>query len=106
LYLDDRALDEVEETGLVPGSLDPTVAYRLALEKQLRTLNFIDQFEDSKRKVRLAADKLKPGLRLVGNAQLDSEPPDDYANFDADKVTANVALQLDLPLDRLPRANE
>jgi outer membrane protein TolC len=48
---------------------------------------------------------LKPGLRLVGNAQLDSDPPDDYANFDADKFTANVALQLDLPLDRLPRAN-
>jgi outer membrane protein TolC len=82
------------------------VAYRLALEKQLRTLNFIDQFEDSKRKVRLAADKLKPGLRLVGNARLDSEPPDDYANFDADKVTANVALHLDLPLVRVPRANE
>lgn len=106
LLLDDRALDEVEAKGLVPAALDGTVAYRLALEKQLRTLNFIDQFEDSKRRVRLAADKLKPGLNLVGNARLDSEPPDDYAQFNADKVAANVALQLDLPLDRLPRANE
>lgn len=106
LYLDDKALDEVEAAGLVSAPLDPTVAYRLALEKQLRTLNFVDQFEDSKRKVRLAADKLKPGLQLVGNARLDSEPPDDYTQFNADKVAANVALQLDLPLDRLPRANE
>jgi len=106
LFLDDTALDEVEAAGLVSAPLDPTVAYRLALQKQLRTLNFIDQFEDSKRKVRLAADKLKPGLNLVGNARLDSEPPDDYGNFDADEIAANVALQLDLPLDRLPRANE
>ena len=106
LFLDDQPLHEVEATGLVPALLDPTVAYRFALKKQFRTLNFIDQFEDSKRKVRIAADRLKPGLTLVGNAQLDSEPPDDYVEFNANKVAANVALQLDLPLDRLPRANE
>lgn len=106
LYLDDNALDEVVANGLVPVSVEPTEAYQLALQRQLRTLNFIDQFDDSKRKVRLAADKLKPGLNLVGSARLDSEPPDDFLNFDADKVTANVALQLDLPLDRVPRANE
>lgn len=106
LLLEDRALDEVEAGGLVPTPLDGTRAYRLAIGKQLRVLNYIDQYADSKRKVRLAADKLKPGLNLVGNARLDSEPPDDFLNFDGDAVAANVALQLDLPLDRLPRANE
>jgi len=106
LYLDDQALDEVQQTGMINSTLEATAAYRLAVARQLRTLNFIDQFEDSKRSVRIATDKLKPALRLVGNARLESEPPDDYANFDADKVAANVALQLDLPLDRLPRANE
>ncbi len=105
LYLDDRALDEVEQTGLVAASLDPEAAYRLGVGKQLRVLNFIDQFEDSKRRIRLAADRLKPGLNLEANASLDSQPPTDYTRFNADKVAADVSLQLDLPLDRLPRAN-
>jgi outer membrane protein TolC len=105
LYLDDRALDEVEQTGLVAAALDPEAGYRLAVEKQLRALNFIDQFEDSKRRVRIAADRLKPGLLMRANATLDSELPTDYTRFNANEVAADVSLQLDLPLDRLPRAN-
>lgn len=105
LDLDDEALTAVEQTGLVPVAMDPLAAYRLAVHRQLQMLNFIDQYEDSQRAVRIAADKLKPGLRLTGGAALASEPPTDYTQFDADKVTASAALQLDLPLDRLPRAN-
>ena len=64
LYLDDAALDLVEQTGLLPAALDPDVAFRLALKKQREVLNYIDQFEDSKRKARIAADRLKPRLDL------------------------------------------
>jgi len=105
LFLDDQALDELQLAGLVPAPLDATVAYRLAVQKQMRVLNFIDQFEDSKRKVRIAADRLKPALTFTANASLESEAPADYTRFDADKVSAGLGLQLDLPLDRLPRAN-
>ena len=105
LFLDDRALDDVEQAGLVTVPLDATVAYRLAVQKQMRMLNAIDQFEDSKRRVRIARDQLKPGLTLTGSAALESEAPTDYTRFDANKVSAGVGLQLDLPLDRLPRAN-
>jgi outer membrane protein TolC len=105
LFLDDRALDEVEQTGLVAATLDPEAAYRLAIQKQVLVLNSIDRFEDSKRRIRIAADQLKPGLLLRANATLDSELPTDYTKFNADKVFTDVSLQLDLPLDRLPRAN-
>ncbi len=105
LWLDDAALDEVEATGLVPAPLDSDVAYHLAVQKQLQILNYIDQFEDSKRKARIAADQLKPRLDLTGSASLQSEGQTDYTRFNADQVSASAGLQLDLPLDRLPRGN-
>jgi len=105
IHLDDAALTAVEQNGLVPVALDPLAAYHLAVSKQLQMLNYIDQFEDSQRAVRLAADKLKPGLTLAGRAELESRRPTDYARFNADQVATEVSLQLDLPLDRLPRAN-
>src|SRR5262249_9722982 len=72
LYLDDTAFDEVERTGLVPVPLDPGLGYRLAVEKQLEILNAIDRFEDSKRKVRVAANRLKADLNVVADASLRS----------------------------------
>ncbi len=105
LELEDEALTQVEQNGLVPVPLDPLEGYRFAVQRQLQMLNFIDQYEDSQRAVRRAVDQLKPGLRLTGGAALASEQPTDYTRFDANKVTTSVGLQLDLPLDRLPRAN-
>lgn len=104
LYLDDRVLDEVEQAGLVPAPLDTQMAYRLAVQKQLEMLNFIDQFEDSKRKARIAANQLKPGLKFVADSTLESEGTD-YTKFNANKVRASAGLQFDLPLDRIPRGN-
>ena len=104
LALEDAALTEVEKNGLVPAQLDPTTAYRLATQRQMLMLNAIDQFVDSQRTVRIAADKLKPGLNLFASAALQSQGTD-YTKFDANAYQAQVGLQLDLPLDRVPQAN-
>jgi outer membrane protein TolC len=104
VYLDDTALDDVEETGLVPAPLDSDLAFRLAVQKQLQVLNFIDEFEDNRRRARIAADRLRPGLNLFADGVLTTDGTD-YTNFDPDRVRAGVGLQLDLPLDRLPRGN-
>jgi outer membrane protein TolC len=105
LYLDDSELTHVEETGLVDVVLDSHDAYRLAVEKHLEILNAIDQFEDTKRKIHVAADQLKPGLDFFANASLDSDPPTDYTQFDFDQIRAGVGIELDLPLDRLRERN-
>jgi outer membrane protein TolC len=105
LALDDKELDELEQTGLVPAPMDPVAAYRVATEKQLEILNAIDKFEDSKRKVRVAANQLQADLKIVAGADLSSQPPTDYSHFDPDKVRADVGLQLNLPIDRLPERN-
>lgn len=105
--LDDTALVELKETGLVPAPLNPDEAYRLAVQRQLRILNVIDVFEDSKRTVRIAADRLRPELNLVADASLVSRDEVQYeTNFDPDKIRAGVGLSVGLPLDRLRERND
>lgn len=105
LFLDDQALDELRTTGLLPMAVDPIAAYRCAVNRQLPVLNEIDRFEDSKRKVRIAADRLRPGINLFADGSLQSEGPTDYTRFDPGKFQGGVGLQLDLPLDRLSQRN-
>ncbi len=105
VHLDDGALTRLEQEGLVPASLDPDAAYRLAVRHQLQVLNAIDEFEDRKRKVRVAADQLRPELNFLANASLNSEPPEDYTHFDPDKFRGGVGLELDLPINPVPRRN-
>jgi outer membrane protein TolC len=103
--LHDQTLAELEQKGLVPAELNPDEAYRLAVQRHLQILNAIDKFEDSKRKIRVAADQLRAELNLVGGALLQSDPPTDYTRFDPNKVSAEVGLELNLPIDRLLERN-
>lgn len=105
IRLVDQPLQEVQEVGLLPVSLDKAAAYRLATEQQLPILNAIDQFEDAQRKVRVAANLLKPGLNFFANASLESDRPRDYTKFDPDNWRGGVGVELNLPLDRLAERN-
>jgi outer membrane protein TolC len=105
IQLDDSLLRELASTDLVPVDIDPEEAFRLAVNKQLTILNSIDQYEDAKRKVLVAADQLRPGLNLVANATVDTQG-DDYLKFDPDTARANVGATLDLPFDRHSERNE
>jgi len=106
ILLEDQALKDLEQIGMIDVTLDPQEAYSIAVKKQLTILNAIDAFEDSKRKVRVAADRLKADLNLIADASLASDEPTDYTTFDPDKIRAGVGLQLDLPLDRLNERND
>jgi outer membrane protein TolC len=105
ITLDDNALIELQDTGLIPMNLDTAAAYRAAVQRQLPLLNAIDQFEDSKRKVRLAKNGLLPGVDFFGSASLESEPETDYTRFDPDYLRGSVGVELDLPIDNLPERN-
>lgn len=105
LFLDDKDLNELIQEGVTPVDVDPRAAFTICIQKQMDVLNAIDKFEDSKRKVRIAADQLKTGLSLFANATLASEGPDDYTNFDPQKVRYYAGLRLNLPVDRLRQRN-
>ena len=104
INLDDSALEDLKKTGLVSVALDETEGYELAVKNRLDLINEIDRFEDSKRKITVAADGLKTTLNIFASASLNSNDPD-YARFDFNKWRGGVGLQLNLPLDRLNERN-
>ena len=104
--LDDAPLRELQQRGPVPVALPKDEAYGMAVSNQLEILNVIDQFEDKKRKIRVAASQLKADLVLFGDASLSSEGPNNYTRFDANKWRGNVGLELKLPFDKLRERND
>ena len=104
LALDDDVLEDLKKTGLLAVETSEDAAFAAAVEQKLDLLNEIDRFEDSKRKVVVAADRLKANLTLVSGVSL-SEDAVNYTKFDVGQYTANAGLQLDLPFDRLLQRN-
>jgi len=106
VYLEDKDLKELIQAGLIPVEVDRDAAFQICLERQMEVLNAIDQFEDSKRKVRIAADQLRADVNFFASGSVESEPPDDYAHFEPQKIRYNAGIRLDLPLDRLLKRND
>lgn len=106
VILDDTAFDELEDTGPLPVNVDKNSAFQIALEHYLPLMNEIDRFEDSKRKIIVAADRLNPDLNIFADATVDSQEPTNYTDFDFDKIRTNIGIELNLPLDRLRERND
>ena len=104
--LDDDVLTELntraEAGGLTRLPVPDRGAFALAVTNRLDVMNAIDKFEDSKRKVMVAADALRPGLALVADASLKDQF---YDSYHPDEFRARAGLTLDLPLDRLTERN-
>jgi outer membrane protein TolC len=108
IQLDDRALEELSQLGLSALRLDKEKAFKIAVDNHLELLNTIDRFEDSKRKVHVAANQLKADLNIFADASINSregDQPIDYTKFNFDDVRGGVGIELDLPIDRLRERN-
>ena len=104
LALDDTVLEDLKQTGLLAVETSEDAAFAAAVEHKLDLLNEIDRFEDSKRKIVVAADRLKANLTFVSGVSLGNDAVN-YSKFDIGQYTANAGLQLDLPFDRLLQRN-
>jgi len=105
IRLDESALRDIENVGLLPVPISESEAHRIALGRRLDLLNEIDIFEDSKRRIKIAADRLKADLNLFADASVQSEPPTDYANFNLNNYQLSGGVQLNLPVNRLLERN-
>lgn len=105
LQLEDKALEELRSVAMTDVGLDEKQGYALAVKSRIDLLNAIDRFEDSRRKIAVAANRLKTDLNVFANASIVSENETDYADFDWDQYRAGVGVDLDLPLDRLRERN-
>jgi len=105
VHVVDDDLAELAATGLVPAEIGRDTAFQMAVNGHMDILNAIDRFEDTRRKVRVAADQLKPALGIFSTASLQSQEQYDYANFDIDDLRYSAGLTVDLPVDRLRERN-
>lgn len=107
LRIQDEEMTRLRDSGLAHLQADTGASFRIALAHSLPLLNELDRFEDNKRQVAVAADRLKADLNIIGDASLDNdEGPTNYEDFDFNNVRANVGIQLNLPLDRLRERNQ
>ena len=102
LRLEDRALTDLVAQGLTPLELDERHGYLMAVTNRLDVLNEVDRFEDSQRKVRVAASDLKPGLDVVVDASLKKQF---YSSFSPEEFASTSGLKLKLPLNQLTERN-
>lgn len=105
LQLKDEEMALLQDKGLILYTIDTKTAFEVSVNNRLPLLNSIDEFEDAKRKVRVAANRLKMDLGIFATASIDSEGPTNYDQFDFDEVRSSVGVQLDLPIDRLRERN-
>ncbi len=106
LQLDDTELNRLAEQGLMGSSIDAGWAFSVAVTNHLEILNEIDRYEDARRQVRIAANRLQPGLDFFADASLSSERPTDYTSFDMDDVRAGAGIEIDLPINRYRERNQ
>jgi hypothetical protein len=94
----------VEAVGTIPVDVSREAAFVLAVDRHMEILNAIDQFEDSKRRIWVRADQLRPGLNFTARATANSTP--NYTEFDASNFNYVFGLSLDLPFNRMRERND
>ena len=103
LMLEDADLEDLKKLGLEDIRLSDAEAFSFTIAKRLDLLNEIDRFEDSKRRIKVAANALKADLNFLAGASLSSD--EDYNRFDINKYRASAGLELNLPFWRLRERN-
>jgi outer membrane protein TolC len=107
LILDDSTLRSLADEGLPRIPFDSDTAFHVAINHRLDLFNEIDRFEDSKRKITVAADAFKPGVDLFAGIDVDSNNGSrNYSNFNADAYYSRIGLDIDLPIDNLAARND
>jgi len=104
LKLEDNELEKLVNAGLHPPKIDAKQAFNLSLTNRLPLFNSIDQFDDVKRDVVIAADSLKTTANLVASSSL-SSTGNSFDSFDLDNLSSQVGLELNLPINRINERN-
>ncbi|MEX2130969.1 MAG: TolC family protein [Pseudohongiellaceae bacterium] len=100
IVLDDREMTLVMETGLSGElDLDADQAIALALRTRLDLYTELDRVQDSSRRIRVAANALKPALDLGINVAVPDAASGNLGELDFENAVYTAGLDLDLPLD-------
>jgi outer membrane protein TolC len=105
LQLDESELEALRKTPLTEPNFAEVEAIETALQARLDLANRIDAVDDAERKVAVAIDSLRAQLDLVASTGRVSDDLTDFTNLRNLEDESQVALALDLPLDRTVEQN-
>ncbi|MEZ5492666.1 MAG: TolC family protein [Gammaproteobacteria bacterium] len=106
IILDDNELALIAETGMTDPDLDIDQALGLALQTRLDLYTELDRVQDSARKIRVAANQLKPALDFGFDVAVSGPADADLGELDFENAVYTAGLNLDLPLDTKFNRNE
>jgi outer membrane protein TolC len=105
LALDEGELTRLLEQGVKIPAVTTEEAVKVALATRLDLYTQRDLLEDAQRRIKVAANALKPGLDLVLSGNVNSKSGDRFASLDFSRSTWTAGAALDLPLDRKSERN-
>ncbi len=106
VVLDDHELEVLAGHGIIHPEIKSEDAVAVAKVARLDLYNVRDQADDAVRKVKVAANSLKPDLDLVVTGQVNSKPgEDEFDTLDFQRAQWSGGLDVDLPLDRKSERN-
>jgi outer membrane protein TolC len=104
LNLNDDELNKLVNAGLQPLTVNQQQAFQIALKKRLPLMNDIDNFDDTKRQVKIAANQLKAQVSLLASASLASTD-NKLDKLSLDDLSSQVGVELNLPINRINERN-
>lgn len=103
--LDNNELDRLREEGLIHPDISAEDAVQVALAARLDYLNEQDRIEDAERKIKVAANALKPDINLFVNSRTSSRGQDNFQELDFRRTQITAGADVDLPFDRKAERN-
>jgi outer membrane protein TolC len=104
ILIKDTLIDTVMEEGITELDIEINSYIDNALQKRLDLLTFYDRVDDSKRKLQIALNKLKPEINLTIRVTSATDTHS-YPNIELNEPSYRAGIEFDLPLNNIPDRN-
>lgn len=105
IVLDDNEMVLITETGMASPDLSLEQAVDLAIQTRLDLYTQLDRVQDSARRIRVAANALKPALDLSLVASVPDGPNGNPGELDFENAVYSAGFDFELPLDNKAERN-
>ncbi|MCM8762376.1 MAG: TolC family protein [Candidatus Omnitrophica bacterium] len=104
ISIKDTFIENIMESGIVEPDIDIDGYIGNAIKKRLDLLTSYDRVDDSKRKIKVALNRLKPEVNLIVRI-IGSTDTHSYPSIELNQPSYRTGIEFDLPLDKIPNRN-
>lgn len=104
ILIKDAVIENVMEKGIMEPDIEIKSYVDNALKKRLDLITSYDKVDDSKRRLQIALNKLKPSLNLIVRVTGETDAHS-YPNIEFNEPSYRAGIEFDLPLNKTPDRN-